>query len=337
VTETGKAVLQPNIEDEASLGRNVDDVPIALSLDLGSLLIVPIRAGNRVDGVLTLVRRVGRRWFAPVDLTVAVEIGEQLAIALRTARHRRHQIAVSQTLQESLLPAELPVVPRVELAATYTPALEGQEVGGDFYDVFTGRSGWGFVLGDASGRGEEAAAISAMIRHGARVLGFATDQPRDVLRQLNEVMIGTMSSERFVTAVAGHLRWAGSALRVRLASAGHQPAVVLRADGAVEFTPGGGLPLGAFAHPDLQSADLSLYEGDTLLLYTDGVTDARDRQRRFYTDARLTEVLVRGTGQPASALVKSIENDVSAFTGGHRIDDVAVLAMRVVDGPALLQ
>jgi sigma-B regulation protein RsbU (phosphoserine phosphatase) len=337
VAETGKAVLQPHIADESGLGQNMNGVPIAICLDLGSLLIVPIRTGDRVEGVLTLLRRVGRPWFVPSDLTVAAEVGEQLAIALRTARNRRHGMAVTHILQESLLPAAPPTIPRVELATAYAPALNGLEVGGDFYEVFGSRSGWGFVLGDASGRGEEASAISAMVRHGAHVLGFSTDRPQDVLRQLNEVLVGTTGGERFVTAVAGHLRWAGAALRVRLASAGHPPPVVLRAEGAVEFTPGGGLPLGAFANADLQSADLSLYEGDTLLVYADGVTEARDGKGRFYTDARLTEVLMRGAGQPACALVKSIEQDVTAFTGGLPHDDVALLAMRVVDGPALLQ
>jgi serine phosphatase RsbU (regulator of sigma subunit)/PAS domain-containing protein len=331
VQRTGTAVLQPQLEDETSLGEAADGAPMAIRLHAGSVLIVPIGT----EGVLTLIRQAGRSWFDALDRSTAEEIGAQLAIALRSARRRARTLAVSRTLQRSLLPPVLPAIPGIEVAATYAAALDGMDVGGDFFDVFQSRSGWGFVLGDVCGRGEEAAALTALVRHGTRVLSHTCDRPEDVLRQINEAMIGAVGGERFVTVIAGQLGWAGASVRVRLANSGHPPAAVLRADGSVEYAPGGGLPLGAFPTVDPPPAELSLAEGDTMLLYTDGVTEARSPAGDFYTDARLTEALHRAAGLSAAGLVTSIERDVDAFTHDRRRDDLALLALRVIRDPAL--
>jgi PAS domain S-box-containing protein len=334
VLQTGKAVVYPHIQDENALGVDDAGQPVLAVLGAGSVLSVPLRTGTFTAGVLTLVRSPEKPAFSLSDLRVLEEIGEHVALALRTERRQRRHSDTAAALQASLLPQVPAPMAGLDWAAAYRPGSHGIEVGGDFYDFFKSPGGWGVVLGDVCGKGEEAAAVTTMVRHGIRLLSLGDDQPADVLAKVNTAMLAQYETDRFVTAVAAHLRWNGDRLNVSLTSAGHPGAAQVRANGVVTFTPGGGLPLGIFGDAETQTEQVALRTGDVLVLYSDGVTERRAADGSIYGTARLADALTRSLGRPAAGIVQAIEDDLNSFGEGARLrDDVAIVAIRVTGVP----
>ena len=334
VLASGRAVLQPMIEDENALGLATTGSPVLTALGAGSVLCVPMRANGTTAGVLTMVRPPEQRPFSLSDLRIFEEIGEHLALALHNGRRYQRRSDSATALRASVLPRGPVQIPGLDWAAAYRVGTEGAEVGGDFYDLFRSPGGWGVVLGDVCGKGEEAAAVTAMVRHGIRLLSLWDAAPAQVLAKVNTAMLAQQETDRFVTAVAAHLSWQEEGLAVELASAGHPAAAVLRAGGTVSFSSGGGLPLGLFEDGGTRTERLLLQPGDTLVLYSDGVTERHAADGALYGTIRLADVLTRSLGEPAAAVVRAIEDDLNAFSQGAPYrDDVAILAVRVEGVP----
>ena len=333
VHETGKSLVQAHSDDTAMLGQGPDGVPLLMQLGATSVLSVPIAEGRHGYGVITLCRGSGEGPFQIADLALAEELGAQLAVAIRVDRLFRRRSEVAEALQASLLPRVLPEVPGIELAAAYMSATEGMDVGGDFYDVYPIPDGWGLTIGDVTGKGEEAVAMTAAARYAIRVIAHWTADPVEVLRQANEVLLSTEGSGRFVTAKTVQLTWRDGLLHVSLGTAGHPGPAVVRSDGRVEMTGGGGLPLGLFpeAQPGLEEIDLA--KGDTLFFFTDGLTETRSPDLRYFEE-RLADELVTLAGRPASEVVAGIQARAEAFSAGQMRDDLTVLALRVLDPPS---
>ncbi|MDJ0342701.1 SpoIIE family protein phosphatase [Streptomyces sp. H10-C2] len=319
VIGSGAALLEPAPPAEAVGPRA-----------LGPVLGVPLGSGPETLGALVLLRSDGARGFTLPDLGLLEELGQHLAMALLAERDHRRRANAAQVLQASLLPAELPEIPYTQVAGLYRPPGEGPQVGGDFYDAFATLGGWGLVLGDVCGKGVEAASVTAAVRHGIRTLSVWEHHPEVVLEKVNQAMAVQHPTDRFVTAVVAHVRAEKDVARVRLASAGHLPAAVLRADGTVGLARGGGRPLGLCDSPEAEAEDLVLEGGDVLLMYSDGVTEARDHDRSFFDDARLLAALAGARGMSAEAVVRAVEQQVLEFTGGAPQDDLTLLALRVV-------
>lgn len=334
VLETGKTAVHPFILDENALGITRSGQPVLTVLGAGSLLSVPLHAAGITAGVLTLVRPPEQAAFDLSDLRILEEIGELLALALRNERRYQHRTETVSALPASLLPQAPVRLPGVTWAGAYRPGTLGAEAGGDFYDLFTSGSGCGLALGDVSGKGEEAAAVTAMARHGIRLLSLWDDQPAHVLAKVNTALATQQETDRFVTVLAAHLRWRGDDLEVDLASAGHPGAAVIRASGAVSFTPGGGLPLGLFDTEVTQTERLLLRAGDSLVLFSDGVTERRAADGSRYGTTRLAEALTRSLGQPPAGMIRAIEDDLAGFSRStQNRDDVAILALRAENPP----
>jgi PAS domain S-box-containing protein len=330
VHESGKSLLQARSEDTGMLGTAPDGVPLLLKLGATSVLSVPIADSERGYGVITLCRRAGEGPFQIADLALAEELGTQLAVALRVDRLFRRRSEVAEALQASLLPRVLPDVPGIELAAAYMGATEGLDVGGDFYDVYRIPGGWGLAIGDVTGKGEEAAALTAAARYAIRVIAHWEPDPVKVLTQANDVLLAEQSGGRFVTAKAAHMAWHGSTLHVSLGTAGHPGPAVIRADGRVELLGGGGLPLGLFpaAQPGLDEVDLG--QGDLLFFYTDGLTETRSPDLEYFEE-RLPDELVKLAGRSAAEVVAGVQARAEAFSAGEMRDDLTVLALRVTE------
>ena len=330
VHESGKSLLQARSEDTGMLGTAPDGVPLLLKLGATSVLSVPIADSERGYGVITLCRRADEGSFQIADLALAEELGTQLAVALRVDRLFRRRSEVAEALQASLLPRVLPDVPGIELAAAYLGATEGLDVGGDFYDVYRIPGGWGLAIGDVTGRGEEAAALTAAARYAIRVIAHWEPDPVKVLTQANDVLLAEQSGGRFVTAKAAHMAWHGSTLHVSLGTAGHPGPAVVRADGRVELLGGGGLPLGLFpaAQPGLDEVDLG--QGDLLFFYTDGLTETRSPDLEYFEE-RLPDELVKLAGRSAAEVVAGVQARAEAFSAGEMRDDLTVLALRVIE------
>jgi phosphoserine phosphatase RsbU/P len=225
-------------------------------------------------------------------------------------------------LQDSLLPPLLPDVPGAEIAARYLPGSDVVDVVGDFYDVFqTSEHSWALTVGDVCGKGVEAATVTALARYTIRAGAVTRSSPAAVLRLLNEAMRRQHpDSERFVTAAYLGLALGAGACRLTIALGGHPPALCRRASGRVEPLGRPGTVLGAFADPSLSDASTLLHPGDAVLLYTDGVTEAR-RGREQFGEERLVEVLA-GCDGTAADTARRVEEAVIDFSV-RQSDDTA--------------
>lgn len=265
------------------------------------------------------------------DITAAKES----EATLRNLLDERTRIAA--TLQSSLRPARLPSVPGCRLAAWYEPAGDGHEIGGDFYDVFPiDEHRWGIVLGDVSGKGAAAAAVTALIRYTLRTLAADDVEPDEVLRKLNGVLLRDEEPERFCTLVYAVARVSAAGLDLRLCLAGHHRPLLRRCDGGVEPVGVLGTVLGLFPDPELAVEALHLDPGDLFLLFTDGLVEARNGDDQFGVE-RVVSLLSQSdrahAHQDALTCPQLLLDHVAAaahgFHNGPLADDLALLALRV--------
>jgi serine phosphatase RsbU (regulator of sigma subunit) len=332
VHAAGTSVVLAHADDAGILGTMADGTPLLMLLGATSLISVPITDGLTGYGALTLARTAGEGRFEIADLALAEDLGQHLGVAIRVDRMFRHRAAAAEALQSSLLPARLPEVPGLDLFAAYQPASEGLDVSGDFYDVFPVPDGWAITVGDVCGKGQEAAAMTAAARHAIRVLAHWNPDPVDVLARVNEVMLAGDYEDRFVTAKLAYLRWDGARLHVRLASAGHPGPALVRPDGRVDVLNGGGLPLGLFPDADPQAEELELGEDDLLFFYSDGVTDARSPDMRYFEDS-LADELAGLAGRSAAETARMVQGLVGSFSQDELRDDMTILVAKVKTPP----
>jgi len=329
VHESGHPALVAHAE-AAALGEDLDGEQLLTRLDATSLLSVPLTDGETRYGVLTLARRASDGHFKVADLALVQELGEQMGLAIRVDRMFRRRDDTADALHASLQPRKRPDIPGVQIAPTWFAATEDTEVGGDFYDVYRTPDGWGLAIGDVSGKGEEAAAVTAAARHAIRVLARRCADPGEVLAGANEIVLAEELAldGGFVTASIAHLAWQDDRLRVLLGSAGHPAAAVLRSDGGVLMANGGGLPLGLFPDAEPATQELTLDDGDILFLYTGGVAQARGPDNAYFQD-RLPDELAALAGRTAEEVKVAMRQAMSDFTGDRLVDDVTMLVMQV--------
>ncbi len=327
VHESGSGLLVAHAEDADALGKGPDGIPLLMLLGATSLLCVPLSDGERSYGVLTLARQAGHGHFAMADVGLVEELGEQLALAIRIDRLFRSRTEVADALQASLLPRQVRQIPGTRVAAAHLAATSDAEVGGDFYDVYPARHGWGIAVGDVCGKGEDAAAVTAAARHSIRVFAHLDAAPAAVLRGTNEIMLAEEFGGRFVTAAVGYLEWRDDLLHVTLGSAGHPSAMVVSPDGRVRALQGGGFPLGIFPESEPAIQQLTLEPGDVLFLYTDGLTSAC-RPDRVYFEDRLTDELATLAGEPPAVVVSRVREVVTEFCANVFRDDLTMLALQ---------
>jgi serine/threonine-protein kinase RsbW len=310
------ATGEPQLGPEPPPGR-----PVAY----GSVA-VPLRSRGHVIGVLTLT---SGRLFRARDVPFLTDLADRAALALENVALYEEVRAVAHTLQLSMLAGTPPDDPRFEVATVYRPAVANLEVGGDWYDTFTVRDGVvGVVVGDVVGRGIVAATAMGQLRSAIRALAGTGLGPAALLRHLDRY-VENVEAASMATVVYGELTLATG--RLRYASAGHLPPLVLPRDGAPELLWGGrGTPLGVFpGAPDRTEAELTLAPGTRLLLYTDGLVERRARSILTGLDRLATELGARGELGPA-ALVEELTGTMLADEEGR--DDVCLLCL-AYDGP----
>ena len=296
---------------------------------VASYLGVPLVARGRVLGCLSLVS--ADRRYGNDDLVLVQDLARRVGLALDHVRLFDAQRHIAMTLQERLLPPELPAIPGIDLAARYRPAIEATEVGGDFYDVFpAGGGAWAFAIGDISGKGVEAAALTSLARYTVRAAAREHRQPREILSLLNEAVLAEGSGARFLTIVFARLRQQAGGLRLTAASGGHPLPLLLRPDGSVERVARPGTLMGFVESVHLPEKVTELGRGDVVVFYTDGFTDVRGPEGTF-GEERLIEVLRACQGLSAEATAARLEEEVLAFLQGEPRDDLAVLVLKVAD------
>ncbi|MBA2255760.1 MAG: SpoIIE family protein phosphatase [Thermoleophilaceae bacterium] len=334
VIRTGESQLYPEIDDALLQAAASDDTHLKLLRDLGlrSGMTVPLVARGRPLGALTFASAESGRTFGARDLALAEELGHRAGAAIENARLYRERSHIAQTLQASLLPPRLPDIPGAELAARYRAAGEAVDVGGDFYDVFpTGDRRWAAVVGDVLGKGPSAAAMIGLTRHTLRTAAMRESDSVRILATLNEALCREGIEESFCTALYATIEACANGLELELTSAGHPLPLVLRADGSVEKGARPGTVLGAVPELALDPYRVTLAEGDALVIFTDGVLEARSEDGVF-GEEQLRRLLQSLPGVSAQGLAERVERDIVAFQAGEPRDDLAVLVVRSAAG-----
>ena len=347
VLRSGQSEFYPDITDEMMVAAARDAEHLRLMRELGfvSLIFVPLVARGRTLGVITLVSAESGRRYREADLELAEELARHAALAVDNARLYKGRVQVARTLQEGLLPSRLPEVPGVEVGLRYVSAGE-VDVGGDFYDLFNTRmadqngssepsSSWGIVIGDVSGKGAEAAAMLAFARYTLRTLATRESCPSTILSSLNEAMLHQRrecGDHKFCTVAYVRLETEGNkaqGARFTVSRGGHPPPFLLRTDGSIYKVGEPGRVIGVFEDVKLTEQEASLAPGEALILYTDGVVEARSPDGLFFGEERLKAILHSSVALDASTIASRIEDAVLNFQEQDPRDDVAVLVLRV--------
>lgn len=332
IMRTGQAQFFPFIDATLLDQADLDDGTRGLIewLALRSGIGVPLIKRGRVVGVLQLAMTHSRRNYTQDDFSLAQAVAGRVASSLDNRRLAEQQQMIAITLQESLLPDHLPHIAGVDAAVRYWAVGEGTEVGGDFYDLFPNTDdSWVAVIGDICGTGPTAAALTGLARHTIRQSAWRADDPASVLRWLNRAMLES-TQNGFLTVAYFEMVRRGSGFLVDLAVGGHPLPVVVKADGTASFVGEPGTLVGAFEKIKVNPVAVDLEPGDTLVLYTDGVSDlapphglSEDQVLDLMADCVQDSDDAEGTADCLhTALADILPLD-------QRADDIALLVLRV--------
>jgi serine phosphatase RsbU (regulator of sigma subunit) len=331
------------VVDDAAEDPRTRDHPSVAPMKIGAWAGYPVLGpGGEVLGSMCVIDENPHHW-QPAELasleTLARAVSNEINLRGSLAKTReslRTAEALARSLQDSLLPPALRIVPGLDAAAWYQPAAGGTTVVGDFYDLFNSRGPWwSVVVGDVCGKGVEAAKVTALARYTLRADAAQLLSPAEVLLRLNAALLDQRHDDRFVTAAYATFRVTPGGVAGRLCCAGHPPPLVRRADGRVHPVDARGSLLGYSRDIELTDARFRLAAGDTLLLYTDGATEARERlaspgtARPLFGEDALSDALAGTHGLDAAATIASISRLLAAHTGDWASDDTALLALRV--------
>jgi len=330
VVRTGRSELHRHVDADHYRAAALNPIHLAAMLQVGarSNASVPMTVRGVRLGVMTLSTAESGRILGPEELTVLEDLGRRAAVAVDAARLYRQRSAIARTLQSSLLPPALPEITGLEAAALYRAAGAGIDVGGDFYDLFSvADDHWIAVIGDVCGKGPEAAAVTALARYTIRAAAVRRRSPAAILAWLNDSMCRQDLQGRFCTIACAHLDTSRPTIRVTVACGGHPPALLRRADGAVQDLGEPGTLLGLVRDPQLSDAHAELHAGDALVLYTDGITEARAPERMLAPED-LHRALSAMPACSAQAIVEKLTALAVGKGGTPPRDDIAVLALR---------
>jgi GAF domain-containing protein len=300
--------------------------------------VVPLPGRDAPAGVLLVARRA-TRWYDEDDTELVRAFAARAGAALTTALLYRDQAEVADTLQASLVPVEPAEAAGVQWGTAYRPAQAGLRIGGDFYGSHRLADGGSvFFLGDVSGKGVEAAVFTGQLRQCLQALHRVESQPGRLLKLLNDALLETTQAQgqgRFATMVLGVVRpQREGGLVLTMAGGGHLPLLVLRGSGEVETVPLSGMLVGVVPDPRIGEVTVRLEPGETCLLYSDGVTEARGGRRgdEQFGAERLVHAITGCHRMPAPALAERVEQVTCDWLAHGDHDDIAVLALRAT-GP----
>jgi PAS domain S-box-containing protein len=329
VLRSGRPELYPELPDEL-LEQSIPDteqLEAIRALGMRSVMLIPMVVAGRTIGVLTMVSAESRRAFDEDDLAFAGDLARRAATAVENARLYTERAQAALTLQQSLLPARLPTVPGWQLASSYAAGDTTVEVGGDFFDVVELDEGFLAVVGDVTGKGVQAAALTALARYTLATAARFDPSPAAVVSLLNDVLLHRPEIS-LLTVACAHVVPTASGARLRLTSAGH-PLPVLSRPGHAPTTVGPpGLLLGMTGAARWEESEIELAPGDALLFYTDGITDTPSGAQRF-GEQRLLAALPRAPADPRE-MIAAVQNALREFQVGDVVDDRAMLALHVV-------
>lgn len=314
----GRIYLETHVLPVLEHDREIREVSVDLARADGTRVPVLVNASLTPgpDGTLRVVlleTRDRHRYEQDLlDATRAAELARNDATAL------------AQTLQETLIPPAPPSVPHLDIAATYRPAGDGSTVGGDFYDIFQlGPSRWAVALGDVSGKGTSAAAVTSFVRYTIRALTVQHTDPGVVLHHLDRAL-QEHRTEHYCTVALAYLVESRGRWVVTLSLGGHPPPLLRSPAGAVRELGRYGSAVGLVSDARFHTVEHELGD-DLLVLYTDGVTEARSLQG-LYGEERLASLVSSAPHDP-HAVTHTIAEAVLAYQADRAADDIAVVSL----------
>jgi PAS domain S-box-containing protein len=327
VRETGEPALYTEITDEMLAQAVAEEERLRLLRAVGmrAVLIVPMIARQRTIGALTLVSAESGRTFDQGDVEFAEQVAARAAMAVDNARLYSERSAVARTLQRSLLPEALPDIPGWEIAALYRPAGHGNEVGGDFYDFWEVGEDWLMMIGDVTGKGVGAAAVTSLVRYTARAASQFDPSPGQVLAHI-DAALKRRPTKSICTALCVRLSNEGATL----AAGGHPLPIVVSGKGVREVGEPGTM-LGAFEGAVWPESNFAVGPGETMVAITDGVTDVVGEGGERFGRGRLDELLASLNGEAPGTVRGRLAAALDEFQVGAQADDTAIVVMRFED------
>ena len=335
------ASADPAVADEARAAHAVHPVERALvegatqrvSTEHGSVLVVPLLGAGSPLGAITLVRTDRMRGFLDEEVLLAEELGNRVSLALLNARLSTERATITRELQEGLRPPALPAVAGLQTATLYRPAGELNDVGGDFYDALHTAGGWTVCIGDVAGQGARAAALMAVARFTLRSVIQHTSDPEQAVAAVSRALSEQSDMALCTLAVLRLRRASNGSVALDSLSAGHPLPILIR-DGTVRELGAPGPIAGVFQDASWEVTTTPLLDGDTVLLYTDGVLDTVGSDGRF-GEQRLLALLDGAPADP-QGLVARIDGALAGFQDGPQRDDTAIVAVTVREAAAFV-
>lgn len=327
----------PSILSDLTKRRQYRQAAAAL-LKLGFTAVVPMHSSGKTSGLILVGKRLQTGDYAPADLEFLSAMGNLAAISIENARlfteaidkqRMEDELLIAREIQQGLLPEKLPRIPSLDLAAVNIPS---REVGGDYYDIIQ-RSETEVVLaiGDVSGKGTPAALLMANIQAALRALAPSDESMSIITGRINDIAASnTRGGTKFITFFWGILDTQQHTLRY--VNAGHNPPILLRADGQVELLDRGGLILGIFKTDiPYQEGSVRMEKGDILFMYTDGISEAMNREGVDFTEENMLEVVRRSTSRSSQKIIDAVVHAVSEHVQGHeQSDDMTLVVLKMV-------
>jgi len=300
-------------------------------------LVFPLRHAGQFLGLISLGRKITEMRYTAEEMSLLETLANQTSVALKNAllyeenlakSVLEEELAVARRIQQQFLPTRLPEMGRFGIAAMNVP---NKQVGGDYYDIVEGGGGsYLITIADVAGKGVPAALLASMVQASVRTQAQDGKPVCEIMDRLNRLVFDATPDDRFATCFLARVSAAG--LDLSFSNAGHNYPILLPAKGASRFLDFGGIPLGIDAGAAYAQTNTPLTTGDGLILYTDGITDARNRAMEDYGEERLFE-LAAGLPRDLTArqMLEAISADVSLFTqGAEQADDITLVALKVL-------
>jgi sigma-B regulation protein RsbU (phosphoserine phosphatase) len=292
---------------------------------LGTALIVPMRRGEEPIGFISVGRKLSDQWFEPDEIEFLAAAADQTASAIYNLglRKQAREYQEAREIQERLLPKQIPQAPGLEISGSWRPA---RIVGGDYFDVFKlNENKLGLCIGDVSGKGMPAALLMCNLQAVVKALATEATSPRELMAKVNRVMWANTAEDKFITLFYAVLD--AEARILQFTNAGHNAPVLTRQDGTQVRLEEGGLILGAFEEAAYSQGQIDLRPEDRLVMFTDGVTEAVNREEEEFGEKRLVAASLRGRQLSADALHRFLLDLVTEFCDGEFEDDATVLVV----------
>jgi sigma-B regulation protein RsbU (phosphoserine phosphatase) len=322
-------LMDLNYSRDTTSGREgLELIPRVRTHDPG-LPIVVMTGWGSIDTAVEAMRRGARSFVQkPWEDVTLLEILEREVAEARAERRRDHkqqrEFEEARMIQRGLLPTAVPQISGLDIAVAWQPA---NGVGGDCFDTLAFTGSLGVSIADVAGKGLPAALLMSNLQAAVRAFAQESVAPSSICGSVNRLLCRNMASGRFVTFC--YARIDAAARRIAYSNAGHNPPLLVHADGTVERLSEGGMVLGVFPDNQYEQAELALRPGDRLLFYTDGITEARNPAGDEYEEDKLAAAAIAVRDQPVEAIKDAILADVTGFCAGQFDDDATLIVVGI--------